>query len=362
MALKPDERALLQLLCERGQSYADIAELLGDTEDVVRAKARAALAELGGADPDVEVALTDYLLGQADPIGRADAVRHLQQDDGARELAGEIITKLQALAPAAELPRLPEDKGARRKAAAPSPSEAETEAGGVSRRVGVQRGSGVPALGSHQGRVIAGIGAAAIVLVFIVLAIAGVFSGDDSTAPTTAEDPDAAGNQSGITEVALDPVDGSGVAGRANFGLTGDTLFVDLDLDGLDPDATNKEVYLMWFMLADGAGYPIPTPIQPDQNGAFQDRIPIAAPVALAVAGAAETVRISQSKVGPLTKAVEAAATGDDPNLVVPFTGTALASGEIPLVEAPDTGGGTGGESGGGAGGGNGGGGNNAGG
>ena len=29
MALKQDQRALLQLVCERGQTYADLAELLG---------------------------------------------------------------------------------------------------------------------------------------------------------------------------------------------------------------------------------------------------------------------------------------------------------------------------------------------
>ena len=74
MAMTPDQQATLQLLLERGQSYADLARLLGEDEDEVRARARAALTELGGADPDRNVGLTDYLLGQADPIGRADAV------------------------------------------------------------------------------------------------------------------------------------------------------------------------------------------------------------------------------------------------------------------------------------------------
>ena len=45
----------------------------------MRARARAALTELVGADPDRNVGLTDYLLGQADPIGRADASRHLRE-------------------------------------------------------------------------------------------------------------------------------------------------------------------------------------------------------------------------------------------------------------------------------------------
>src|SRR5215210_6314847 len=105
MPLPGDQRALLQLLCERGQSYEDIAGLLGGTPAEVRERARAALTELGGGDPDSEVGLTDYLLGQADPIGRADAVRHLQADPEALDLASRIETSLRLIAPAAKLPK-----------------------------------------------------------------------------------------------------------------------------------------------------------------------------------------------------------------------------------------------------------------
>jgi len=90
MAVTTEQRAVLQLLLERGQSYADLATLLGVGEDEVRARARAALAELAGADPDRHVGLTDYLLGQADPIGRADAVRHLQGDPADHKLASDL--------------------------------------------------------------------------------------------------------------------------------------------------------------------------------------------------------------------------------------------------------------------------------
>jgi DNA-directed RNA polymerase specialized sigma24 family protein len=49
VALSADQQAMLQLLLERGQSYADLASLLGVDEAEVRARARAALAELAGA-------------------------------------------------------------------------------------------------------------------------------------------------------------------------------------------------------------------------------------------------------------------------------------------------------------------------
>ena len=73
----------------------------------MRARARAALTELGGADPDRNVGLTDYLLGQADPIGRADASRHLREDPADHQLASELSERCGRMFPAAELPRLP---------------------------------------------------------------------------------------------------------------------------------------------------------------------------------------------------------------------------------------------------------------
>src|SRR6266550_6400420 len=98
---------MLQLLLEGGQGYDDIGSLLGIAPDEVRNRARSSLGEIGGADPDAQVGLSDYLLGQADPIGRADAVRHLRGDPGDRALAERVLEALAEVAPGAELPRLP---------------------------------------------------------------------------------------------------------------------------------------------------------------------------------------------------------------------------------------------------------------
>src|SRR5918994_2962433 len=111
MALTAEQRAMLQLILERGQSYADIAGVLGVGVEEVRSRARGALRDLSGTDPDAQVGLTDYLLGQADPIGRADAVRHLQSDPDANALAERLLTQLRLLAPSAELPELPPPRG-----------------------------------------------------------------------------------------------------------------------------------------------------------------------------------------------------------------------------------------------------------
>src|SRR3954467_6359538 len=118
---------MLQLLLEGGQGYDDIGSLLGIAPDEVRSRARSALTEIGGADPDAQVGLSDYLLGQADPIGRADAVRHLQNDPEANALAQRLVQNLKLLAPKAQLPEIPEPRGGRGAPAPPPPPAAPAQ-------------------------------------------------------------------------------------------------------------------------------------------------------------------------------------------------------------------------------------------
>jgi transposase-like protein len=347
MPLQQDERALLQLVCERGQSYSDLAGLLGISEPEVREKARQALTKLGGTDPDTEVGLTDYLLGQADPIGRADAVRHLQRDPETLELARELETKLAAIAPAARLPKLPEPRGKRRRAAAPPAGEplpaaaaggaASTRAAGADEatRARAER----PPRSPQQNRIIAGAVGAGIVLLVVILAIAGVFSGDDSSSASDSDSGSTTAEEArDITSVDLTATDDSGVAGTANFGLANETtLFVDLQLEGLDPEPAKRHAYVLWLMITDVAGYPVQT-VTPDQNGAVATRLSIPAPVAAVIGGSARSVKVSDTDVNKLDDAIQKAQKAQAP--IVPFSGTELASGEIPL-QADSTGGAT---------------------
>ena len=171
MALTPDQTAVLELLLA-GQSYADLEGLLGISQDEVRARARAALTELGGADPDRNVGLSDYLLGQADPIGRADAVRHLRQDAGDHALAARVSERLAELAPAAELPKLPPAPGG---GSFLSRSQSESPADAAER----ERRSPLAGIPRERGRLYAALGAGAVIVIAIVLGVSGVFSGDD---------------------------------------------------------------------------------------------------------------------------------------------------------------------------------------
>jgi hypothetical protein len=191
VALSADQQAMLQLLLERGQSYTDLASLLGVDEAEVRARARATLAELGGADPDRHVGLTDYLLGQADPIGRADAVRHLKDDPADLDLATEIAQKIRLIAPAAELPRLPGEERRPRPRRAPGAVLSRLPIPDrLRRRRPADAAPGAPrtTLSRRQTQLIVGLGTGAVLLVMIVLGVAGAFSsgGDDGgTASTT---------------------------------------------------------------------------------------------------------------------------------------------------------------------------------
>ena len=144
MPLSADQRAMLELMLERGQGYEDLASLLDLPEAEVRARARAALTELGGADPDRNVGLTDYLLGQADPIGRADAARHLKENPEDNRLAAGLAEHLRGIAPGAELPKLPSATGgprSRRRAPA-APAAAPPTACAASRRRAAGRPDG----------------------------------------------------------------------------------------------------------------------------------------------------------------------------------------------------------------------------
>jgi hypothetical protein len=189
VALSADQKALLQLLLERGQSYDDLAALLDVDQAKVRSRARAALTELGGADPDRHVGLTDYLLGQADPIDRADAVRHLKDHPDDLALAGEIAQKARLIAPQAELPRLPGEErqprarraGRPRTSRLPLPNRLRERPPGAP----APTGGAAPAArrpwttwSRRQTQLVVGLGSGAVLLVMIVLAVAGVFSGD----------------------------------------------------------------------------------------------------------------------------------------------------------------------------------------
>jgi hypothetical protein len=286
VALTEDQRAMLQLLLERGQTYEDISSLLGSDVAEIRSRARGALQEMGGADPDGEVSLTDYLLGQADPIGRADAARHLQSDPQARDLAQKLVSQLRLIAPGADLPEIPSGakaSGSRFAPAAGRPSAQKAEPAAD------QKDSGT-GLSGHQKRLMAGIGAGALVVLAIVLIAAGVFSGgDDNSSGSGSGSGDGSGqnvsNTTGTTgpqagdpsivSALLQPVGDADpkAKGGAVFGQLKGTPVLQVIAKGLTPTG-DGENYSIWLYRADNAAFRL-SGVRVGKSGGIAAQIPV---------------------------------------------------------------------------------------
>lgn len=318
MALSPDQRAMLQLLLERGQSYEDIAGVLGTGRDEVRRRARAALEELAGQDPDAEVGITDYLLGQADPIGRADAARQIQTDAETRELVEELRAKLRLIAPEAELPDAPGPRASTRLSRLPRPPRVQPIA-----RAGLSR---------RQARILATLGASAVILVVAVLAIAGAFSADDGE--EEAATPAPAGEE--LVRVQLQPEGASEGSGRAVFGLTtGDQPYLDVSVQRLE-QAPQGSTYVIWFLLTERRAYPL-APFAPGANGSFSNRyaIPqVVLPLAVRTRFVAISLVDNAELAGDLRNAIEGQ------NVLLPYQGETVLRGAVPEPPQQDAEGG----------------------
>jgi hypothetical protein len=312
MALTDDQRALLQLILERGQSYDDLAGVLGVGVDEVRSRARAALAGLGGADPDAEVGLTDYLLGQADPIGRADAVRHLQADPESAKLASVLVERLREVAPEATLPQLPAPRARRKRPAAP-----RREGGGLSRR---------------QQQVIVALAASAVLVIAAVLAVAGVFGGSgDSEGETGSTSTVADTTNAGEEVLARIPLRGERGSGEVVIGnASADQPFVDLSASGIEASPPQGRGYVLWFLLNSKLGYPF-TVVRVSPNGTVDDRYPIPNAIAVEVATRSRFIDLAISPLRTLQREAQKAARAQRP--VVPYTGDSVLRGSIPAEQ-----------------------------
>lgn len=244
MALSDESRALLQLLLARGRDYDQIADLLGVGVEEVRIRAEAAVGTLTGQVGSLESPIVDYLLGQADPIGRAEAVRTLSDRPDQAEAYSEARDQLILLFPEAGIPAPPE----RPRTGSLSPAARSTSAGPAQKQgPRTEAGPGKPSadaspvsrLGGMDGRsrtilaaLIAAVGLAAIVGVVILLGGGGADQEvvEDVPAPTTA--------------FLRAPQGGDG-RGEVEFGFAGNSFAANISLSGLEPNR-GSEGYALW--------------------------------------------------------------------------------------------------------------------
>jgi hypothetical protein len=371
VALTDEQRAMLQLLLEGGQGYADIGSLLGISPEEVRSRARAALGEIGGADPDAQVPISDYLLGHADPIGRADAVRHLQSDPEANALAERLVAQLRLLAPKAQLPEIPAARGGRKAPAQPPPPppaapETPTAAPGQppaqappaagpsirERLGGALGGPGGSGPSRRQSQIAAGLGAAALLIIVAVLAISGAFGGDgngdgDGEASGECASIDTAqAQQAGVPTIGLQAV-GSAVDAecpptgqitlgqvqaqqgqqQAQQGQQQAQFALQINAVNLEP-TTSDDVYMLWLYTSDNEAAPIGQQTV-DSSGNLTGGVQLGAEQVLLLP-AFQTIRLARATTAENQRIQQAIqAQGRQASNPIPFVGNTVLEGNV---------------------------------
>ena len=171
-------------------------------------------------------------------------------------------------------------------------------------------------------------------LIAAILFATGAFSSDDDSSSESASTTATSADEGGATNketVSLKPVNGSGVAGKVTFSIVNSNdqaqAVADVQLQGL-PQPEKGEAELLWLMVGDNGGFPLGTPLAPDENGNVSGSIAIPGDVASSFSGQFTGVKVSRSNIDQVTKdAAEAVKNGA---LVLGFSGEELASGEIP--------------------------------
>jgi hypothetical protein len=354
VAVTDEQRAMLQLLLEGGQGYEDIGSLLGIDPDEVRSRARSALTEIGGSDPDEQVGLSDYLLGQADPIGRADAVRQLQNDPETNALAQRLVQNLRLLAPRAQLPEIPEARGGRVATAPPPPPapgqlsstppppptapSAPKGPGFASRAAGFFGGLGKlspPYLAA------AGFGALLVVAAIVYFATSGGGGGGGGDCNPVNS---SAAQQAGVPTMKLTAQGSFANADCAPSGLItlssvqqssqqsksqGPTFALQANAVHLPP-TSSSERYLLWLYKSDSQAVPLGQE-SVNSSGNLTGAVPVPAQE-LILFPAFEKIRLAKvtsAQAQQVQQSLSSSAQGKKPSLLVPFVGNTVVEGNV---------------------------------
>lgn len=315
MALSEDSRSLLQLLLARGKSYDDIAALLDVDAAEVRRRAHAAVAELASDAPDHAAVLTDYLLGQADPIERAETAVAVADDPGLLDTAQEISDQLRLLVPGADLPKLAATAGSvaprpdRRAAKSKSPAGPERP-----------RFPGNLTIGQRRLLAILVVGALLIGLVVVLIGTLGGDDNDEEARPAS-------------TTAVLRPVAGATGQGTVELGTIGNrTLAASLQFSGLEP-TTEGTSYALWFSGSAGS-FPVHQAAVTDA-GSISGSIAIPEALICLVAGDDfNEMRLSRVANAALNESIRAAAGADGNAASLPrFVGDRVLEGPISMPQ-----------------------------
>ncbi len=222
--LPPDQRAIIELVIRRRQSYDDLAGMLDMRSARVRELARAALEALSPVtadrvDEQWRGQVADYLLGQQSGPEATATRGHLKRAEPARTWAYSLLDSLDDWFPEERYPQVPEPEGGRARARERT-RERGAEAAAAPALPGARP---TPALSPaaqaevRRRRIMAGAGAAAllaaILVGFLVLRGGDDDAGDESASRTTETTSNANAPQGQarlLAQAALTPVEDGG--------------------------------------------------------------------------------------------------------------------------------------------------------
>lgn len=240
MALTGDQKALLNLVVVRKKTPGEVATLLGVEDSEVETRLTEALEALVPGDPPLPPAIAIYLVGSADPIGRADAASSLDRDP---ELAERVKAIRAALGD-----DFPQEAGASRPSGEAQPKVGETRTAADSDRTAKQEEpvrdrASEPPPGDRPARRmphlpdrrLLSILVSAAGLIAVVAAVVLLFGGEDGDS----------GADVGPTEARLSPVRGEAGAGSVEFGFSGTNFAANVSLSGLERSRSG-ESYALW--------------------------------------------------------------------------------------------------------------------
>jgi hypothetical protein len=287
-SLPPDQRAVLQLVLQRGRSYDDIAQMLSIDRAAVRQRALAAFDAIGPqtrVEADRRALITDYLLGQLPDAVAADTRNRLASSASERAWARVLASELAPLS-ANPMPDIPSEAGraaavpaaaavaaasagpAEHASAAPASSEPPSEPTTARSPNRIPPSSAAPQPSDGSGRPRSRLGGAillivlivAVAVVIVIVATGGSSKKHGSSTPTTASAPTTPSTPTGTTTPSgtttsatkaiaqanlISPTGDKGVGGVAIVVKRGTTIAIVLRAQGLAPNGKH-DAYAVW--------------------------------------------------------------------------------------------------------------------
>lgn len=277
-SIAPDQRAVLQLVLQRGRSYDEIAQMLSIDRAAVRQRALNGLDALGpqtGIDDQRRALITDYLLGQLPPAVAADTRDQLAGSPAERAWARVIASELATIA-SEPLPEIPvSSERARVSAAQSAPEQAAAVAAAAGAGTTAEGeaaaatalgqppssgGQGPPRSSRIGGLVLIGVAVIAAIVVVVVLVTSGgsnkspvaAGSSHSSTAASVSSSTTASSSSAAKAKVIAQinlkaPDTGSKAAGIAEVLKEGANNGIAIVADHVTPNTTKPpNAYAVW--------------------------------------------------------------------------------------------------------------------